>query len=318
MNYINPILYAAKHRNEETRASSRSGGVFTALSDKILESGGIIYGCALADDFKAIHIRADNVEMRNIMRGSKYIQSTLGDTYKNVKHDLQTGRSVLFTGTSCQVAGLKAFLGKDFDKLYCMDIVCHGVPSPKVWYRYLRWQEQIRGGKVKYIDFRNKKDFGWREHIETLVMDNNIKINSGVFRDLFYGHSILRPACFECPYKSIIHPGDVTVADYWGIENAAPEFDDNKGVSLVLINNGKGEHFFESVKRELIYKRTKIEDSMQLPLIVPCSKPLERQQFWDDFANKSFGYVIKKYTNTGIRNKVKKKLKGIKHRLFKS
>lgn len=241
MNWKQPKVYAVKHKDEATRAASRSGGIFTALSDRVLSDGGVVYGCILTDDFSAIHIRAENTEERNRMRESKYIQSKLGNTFKNVKLDLDTGKRVLFSGTSCQVAGLKRYLGKEYNNLFCVDIVCHGVPSKKVWNAYLRWQEEKNHSKVVKVDFRNKRDFGWHDHVETLYFKNGKSSNSYVFRNLFYGHTVLRPSCYECQYKSVMHPGDITIADYWGIEKAAPEFDDNKGVSLVLVNNEAGE-----------------------------------------------------------------------------
>lgn len=132
MNWKQPKVYAVKHKDETTRAASRSGGIFTALSDLVLSNGGVVYGCVLTDDFDAVHIRADNAEERNRMRGSKYIQSKLGDIFRNVKADLDVRRNVLFSGTSCQVAGLKKYLGKEYDNLFCVDIVCHGVPSKKI------------------------------------------------------------------------------------------------------------------------------------------------------------------------------------------
>ena len=143
MNWKQPKVYAVKHKDEATRAASRSGGIFTALSDQVLSNGGVIYGCILTDDFNAVHIRADSTEERNRMRGSKYIQSRLGNTFKNVKVDLDAQRSVLFSGTSCQVAGLEKYLGKEYDNLFCVDIVCHGVPSKKVWDAYLHWHKAV-------------------------------------------------------------------------------------------------------------------------------------------------------------------------------
>ena len=219
MNWKEPKVYAVKHKDEDTRAVSRSGGIFTALSDEVLEKHGVVYGCVLNENFDAVHVRADNTEDRNRMRGSKYIQSRLGDTFRNVKADLEEGRIVLFSGTSCQVAGLKAYLQKDYENLICVDIVCHGVPSTKVWDAYLSWQKEKNSSKITTVNFRNKKDFGWRAHMETLYFENNKVVSSGVFRTLFYGHNVLRPSCYECPYKSVIHPGDITIADYWGIGN---------------------------------------------------------------------------------------------------
>ena len=317
MNWKQPKVYAVKHKDEATRVASRSGGIFTALSDQVLSDGGVVYGCVLTDDFNAVHIRAANAEERNRMRGSKYIQSKLGDTFKNVKADLDVQRSVLFSGTSCQVAGLKKYLGKEYNNLFCVDIVCHGVPSTKVWDAYLRWQEQKNHSKVTSVNFRNKKDFGWRDHVETIIFDNGKSVSSHVFKNLFYGHTVLRPSCYECPYKSVSHPGDITMADYWGIEKAAPEFDDNKGVSLVLVNNEAGEKAFEKVKKGLIWKQTRLEDSLQPPLKAPFPKPENREQFWSDFENKSFEYVAKKYGGIGLKNDAKLLLRKIKRKIKK-
>lgn len=310
-----PVVYAVKHKDESVRAASRSGGIFTALSDYVLNRNGIVYGCVLTDDFKAKHIRATSHKDRNRMRGSKYIQSELGDTFKNAKSDLDNGLLVLFSGTSCQVAGLRCFLQKEYSNLICIDIVCHGVPSAKVWEKYLQWQEEKSNSKVNAVDFRNKKDFGWSAHVETLTMADGKKVNSEVWKNLFYGHMILRPSCYRCPYKSIHHPGDITIADYWGIEMASPGFNDDKGVSLVLINNDKGIDLFDKVKNNLIYKSTRIEDSLQPPLVAPFPRPDNRDQFWQDFCNKDFTYIAKKYGDYGTANKVRHKLGSIKRKL---
>ena len=256
-------VYAAKHLDERVRAESQSGGIFTALSDFILEESGIVYGCVLTEDFGAAHIRADSAELRDRMRGSKYIQSELGDTYKNVKCDLGNGRNVLFSGTLCQNTGLHNFLVRDYAGLICVDIICHGVTSKNVWMKYLAWQEKKVGKKVTSVDFRNKRSFGWWAHTETLTFDDGSKVNSQVFKTLFYGHMVLRPCCYECPYKSVLHPGDITIADYWGIEKVATEFDDNKGVSLVMVNTDKGEKILGMCKERLFIKK--------LPLKIVCN-----------------------------------------------
>lgn len=148
----------------------------------------------------------ENTEKRDQMRGSKYIQSDLNDTFNEVKADLSAGRKVLFSGTSCQVVGLHGFLGKDSNNLFCVDIVCHGVPSLKIWQEYLKWQEIKNDSKCVEVDFRNKRDYGWAAHVETLIFEKNgqrKQVNSEVFKKLFYGHSILRPCCYLCPYKSL-------------------------------------------------------------------------------------------------------------------
>ncbi|MBU5461084.1 Coenzyme F420 hydrogenase/dehydrogenase, beta subunit C-terminal domain [Anaerostipes sp. MSJ-23] len=317
MNWREPKVYAIRHKNEDIRANSRSGGIFTALSDKVLENDGVVYGCVLTEKFEAIHIRAENAQDRDKMRGSKYIQSKLGDTFVRIKEDVEIGREVLFSGTSCQVAGLKKFLKIEYENLICIDIVCHGVPSKNIWKEYLKWQQMKYRAKVIAVDFRNKKDFGWRDHVESIYFENGKKVNGRVFKNLFYGHSILRPSCYECKYKSIIHPGDITIADYWGIEKAAPEFDDNKGVSLALVNNNKGEKLLEQIKENIEWKKTKLEDSMQTPLKEPFLKPENREQFWKDFYENSFEYIAKKYGRYGLANKIKAVFRKIKVKLIR-
>lgn len=281
-------VYAAKHKDSNVVENSRSGGVFTALSDVYIEHG-VVYGCVMNSLLEAVHVRANTHADRDKMRGSKYVQSNLGTCFRQVKNDLETGLHVMFTGTSCQIAGLKAFLRKSYSNLICVDIVCHGVPSPLVWRSYLNFL-----GHVDSVEFRDKKQFGWRAHVETFSIEGEKKY-SRIWSELFYSGNILRPVCYECPYKSIFHPGDITIADYWGIEKVVPEFDDNRGVSLVLINNEKGEYLFERVKDNLLYKETKIEDSMQRAFIEPEKRPPNRDIFWKDFHSHGFAYIRDKY-----------------------
>lgn len=285
-------VYAVKHKDENIRANSRSGGIFTALSDSVLENNGVVYGCILDENFNAKHIRAITKEERDLMRGSKYIQSSLGSILKDLKKDVLEGKLVLFSGTSCHIDVIRNFLGKEYDNLLLIDIVCHGVPSKKVWHKYLDWQ--AKESKVTDVNFRNKTDFGWAAHVETITTEDE-NIDSEVFKNLFYGHNVLRQSCYECPYKSIEHPGDATIADYWGIDKAAPGFNDNKGVSLVLVNTDKGAECFEKVKGVVEWKKTRIEDSMQPPLKAPFPRPKTREQFWYDLENKDFDYIAKRY-----------------------
>ena len=148
--------------------------------------------------------------------------------------------------------------------------------------------------RIVQVEFRNKKDFGWRAHMETLYFSDGQSISSRVFTNLFFDHCILRPSCHRCPYKSVTHPGDITIADYWGIEQAAPEFDDDKGVSLVLVNNERGDRIFASVKKDIKRKATLLENSIQPPLKAPFPEPENRQQFWSDFAARNFTYVAER------------------------
>lgn len=250
-------VFAVKHKDLQIRLASRSGGVFTAVSDIILTQGGIVYGCVMKDVSHAVHIRATDSKQRDQMRGSKYIQSDLGNTFSMVRTDLETGKKVLFSGTGCQVSALKKFLGKPYENLVCMDLVCHGVPSQKVWNKYLLWLEKKHNKEAVAVDFRNKTDFGWLEHVETIILkdqDREDKVNSRIFKTLFYEHNILRPSCHSCPNKSVERPGDLTIADFWGIDKAVPGFNDNQGVSLVLVNTKIGSGVFSEAAKELDIK----------------------------------------------------------------
>ncbi|WP_044958445.1 Coenzyme F420 hydrogenase/dehydrogenase, beta subunit C-terminal domain [Butyrivibrio sp. WCD2001] len=312
--------YAVINKNEEVRKLSRSGGIFTALSDEILNRGGVIYGCVLDENFSAKHIRATTFKERDLMRGSKYIQSIIGDSFKQAKVDLDNGLDVLFSGTSCQIAGLKNYLRKDYDNLVCLDILCHGVPSPAVWKKYLEWVSNRLKSKIISANFRNKLEYGWRAHYETITGLNGKQFHGRVFFHIAYVENFVRPSCYECKYADIRHPADITIGDYWGIEKAYPAFDDNKGVSLVLINTTKGQAIFDSVKDNIFYSETKIEDSLQPVLKGPFSRPENRDKFWNDFSKYPFTLIAYKYGEYGVINKYKKrigyKINALSNRVF--
>ena len=314
-----PRPVACVHRDPSVREASRSGGAFTALSDEIFARGGVVYGCELTEDLKAVHRRAESRGERDRMRGSKYVQSRLGDTFRSVREDLRAGREVLFSGTSCQVAGLKSFLGREEPGLCAVDLLCLGVPSPLVFDRYLKWQEERSGGKSVAFDFRNKRDFGWAMHVETLTTEDSAgrrkRTNSRVYSKLLYGRCVLRPSCYVCPYKSVRHPGDLTIADYWGIGKAAPEFDDNGGASLVLVNSERGRELFSAACGSLLWKETRMEDSMQPVLRGPVSRPAERERFWEDFAREPFSKIARRYGGENLKSKVGEKLRRMKKRI---
>ncbi len=298
-------VYALKHRDEKIRMKSRSGGAFTAISDAVLKKNGIVYGCKLTDKFEARHVRADNVTIRNQMRGSKYIPSRLDGTFINVKNDLEEDRLVLFTGTSCQVAGLKSFLGKEYKKLIYLDILCHGVPSPIIWKKYIEWLEKIKESRVVGIDFRNKEDFGWKAHVESIYFENNDVVNSSLFKELFLSNLILRPSCYKCRYKSIYHQSDITIGDYWGIDKAVSGFNDDKGMSLVIINSQKGKKIFDEAVSDCIVKETKIEDAMQKVLVSPYECPGYRDIFWDDFKKNGLEFAVKNFLKFDIDSMIR-------------
>ncbi len=285
-------VYGVKHKDAVIRAASRSGGIFTALSDQILKQGGSVYGVALTKEFLAEHLRAVTQEERDRFRGSKYIQSKMDGIYSQIRDDLRARKAVLFSGTPCQTTAVRKAMEKEnCNKLLLVDIVCHGVPSPKVWRDYLDEMEKEYGGKITAVDFRNKK-FGWDSHMESFVV-NGTEYDSAIFKTLFGSHEIIRPSCYYCKYKKIVRSGDVTIADYWGIDKAIPGFNDNKGVSLVLVNTEKGHNIFELCKEDIIWQSARLKDSMQNCLQICYDLPANRNRFWSSYKQDGINGCIK-------------------------
>lgn len=301
--------FAIKHKDFNTRMTSRSGGVFIAISDFILEKNGSVYGAAFDDDFSVCHIRTTNKSERDRLKGSKYVQSNVKDTFANVKQDLKNGMYVLFSGTACQVGGLKNYLkNTDTTKLYTCDLVCHGVPSPKIWKEYLNHCEKKYSGKVTNANFRDKT-LGWYVHKEAIWIDGK-KYNSNEYAYLFKDSYILRPSCFNCKFTNLDRPADFTLADFWGINNILPEFDDNKGVSLLLVNSEKGLQLLNEVSDNIDCVECDIESSIRANpnLSRPTAKPENREGFWDFYYKNGFERTYKKYYNKVRIKKIKKRI----------
>lgn len=304
-----PQVYAAK-ASDEIRLESSSGGAFTAFSDVVLKRGGVVYGCAFNEDLKAIHIRAADEQGRDRCRGSKYSQSELGDIFLQVKEDLKAGREVIFTGTTCQTAALREFLSeKEKKNLYTIDIICHGTPSPKLFADFIEYIEKKRGEKVVAY-YHRPKDLGWRGG-EKLIYANGKKESQTTlvdgWRNIFYGDLALRPSCHQCRYSSPCRPSDITIADFWGIEDCAPAFFDSKGISLVLVNSPKGSELFEACKNTLDFLPKTMEEAiLKNPnLKNPTAVPAGRDAFWKIYKESGFSAVMKIYGKDNLKQKVK-------------
>jgi len=288
-----PVAYAAKHRDVEVRLASRSGGAFTALSDIVLAKGGVVYGCALDHAFRAVHIRDGNPAERNRCRGSKYVQSDVCDVFEKTREDLRAGRTVLFSGTSCQIAGLNRYLQKEnTDALWTVDVFCRGVPSPAVFWDYLHLFDP--DGKMIGFEFRNKRKFGWYDHAETRVYPNRT-VDSWIFTRFLYGGNISRPACHQCPYKDMERCADFSLGDCWGIQKNLPAFDDGKGVSLVLINNEAAQALWRQCDAAMESVPVELQQYMQRVLQRPDKAAETREKFWVDYHCAPFSRVIRKY-----------------------
>lgn len=311
-------VYAVKHKSEEERVTSRSGGMFVALSDEILNNRGIVYGAEMDKNLYVLHKRVSTREDIHSLKGSKYVQSDMTDMFNQVKSDLIDQREVLFSGTPCQISGLRSFLGENFntEKLILCDIVCHGTPSPLIYEEYIKYFEKKHKHEIIKFDFRDKT-FGWDKHFESMWLDNGQKITQRYYTDLFYQHIIFRPACANCKFANLRRPSDITLADFWGIDKAVPGFNDNKGISLVFINSDKGKQIFELIKDKVHYIESKIEDCMQPNLRSPSTPATNRIDFWDDYQIKGFNYIMEHYTNYKLTTKYTRKTKSLFNKIFR-
>lgn len=295
--FSHPKIYGIRSTKEEELRKSQSGAAFFCISEEILKMGGVVYG-AVAEPFSVKHESARNSIERDRMRGSKYIQSDLGNIFIDIKKNLTDGETVLFTGTPCQVAGLKKFIGDKYSaRLYTADLLCNGVASPKIWDDYLYYLEKKHKGKIEKVNFRNKK-FGWKVPKETYFI-NEKEVSSTTFLDLYFSHNISRECCSECPYTNYSRIGDFSLGDFWGWERSHSELNDNKGVSLFFINSEKGKNLFERIKDKVIYVPTTKEECKQNVLIHPTEHSKERETFIAEYMNKGFTTIVKKYTQEG-------------------
>ena len=245
--------YACYARNCEERLSSSSGGFFSVLARKFLNEEGIIFGASFNEKMEVEHLGISKTEELHKLKGTKYVQSKIGTNYKDVKRELLKGKKVLFSGTPCQVAGLEAFLGEKYDNLLSIDLICHGVPSPSVWKRYLN--ERFGEDNVNAMQFRNK-----REGISNVKLDYMLKsgeivqesYNESPYIKGFIENFYTRPSCFRCNFKGIKRYSDITIGDFWSAKEFHPEIDDSYGVSGIIVHTAKGERWLETVKDQLI------------------------------------------------------------------
>lgn len=317
-----PIAVGCYNKDEKIRMESSSGGIFTLLSELTIQSGGVVFGAEFDENYNVRHGYVDNMDDLKKFRGSKYVQSTIGSSYYDAKKFLEQGRQVLFTGTPCQIAGLKRYLKKDYYNLVCQDIVCHGVPSTYVWNHYKNFIAD--GRKIVGIKFRDKST-GWKTYSLQIDFDDGSSYkdigNENSYIKGFVKDFYLRPSCYECKYKTLHRESDITLADFWGIEANEPELDDNKGTSLIFINSDKGKITFDEIKENIISKIVDIEKSVTFnPSAFRTSAYTNKKaKFYRKYKSENFDLLINKlmkdsllkktivYTNS-IKAKIKRKL----------
>lgn len=316
-----PILecYAAKNSNADVVMSSSSGGLVDALCNVLFEEQGVVYGAAYNDNFELVYKRAQNIDESIAFRGSKYVQASLGTVFQDVLQDLNNEKKVLFIGPSCFLAGLYSYLDSKkccINNLFTVDFICHGVPSPGIFKQYVQYVNN--NSSLSDIVFRNKKDKNGRQlHIPwkygryncALIYKNGYRevntLKSRIFLNLFTSNNCLRPHCYQCRFIGIEKPGDITVADYWGIEEVHSDFADNNGVSAIMIHSEKGTELFKKC-HNIEYIVSSIDKiSLKQGMLRSASpKGKDYDEFWNDFYNKGFAYIAKKYGEYSILGKV--------------
>jgi len=284
---------------------STSGGAFTALSDAILKEGGAVYGADFDEHFNVVHKRGETAEQRDGMRFSKYVQSSLAGIYEQIQNDLEKGRIVLFTGTPCQCAGMKARFETSLfkDRLVLCDLICHSVPSAKIWADYKKLLEEENNGKLTAVQFRSKKHQWKRENsnkgfLFSINNEPNYREDNRFYDQFIKGNFIVRPSCYDCGFTDVKRASDITIADYWGIERFNEKLYDPLGVSLIMVNSEKGEALFQRAKGYLAFDKRPAEEalSQQKRLSSPGEIPEKRYEFWADYAQYGLAYVLEKYS----------------------
>lgn len=292
-------VYACKNKNQTVRGSSSSGGVFEEICKEILNENGIVYGAIFNSDNIVEHGKAETLEELEKIKKSKYVQSNMKKVYLKVREDLKLNKKVLFSGTPCQVEAIDNSNVINKENLFLVDVVCHGVPSPKIFEEYKNYLEEKYESKIINVNFRFKNEKS-TQNIK-IDFENGESYISNVsegdyFYKLFLEDIILRDSCYECKYKEFERYGDISLADFWGYEKgSAKNFGDNKGISLVLVNSEKGMRMFDKIKNNIDYMEVSKEECYPYNCFSNFSKPERYDRIWKDYLENGFKETVKKY-----------------------
>lgn len=310
-NTANPrAVYAFREKNDAQIMQSASGGVGVLAAQKIIEKGGVAYGAAYDEHFNVKHIRVDVLKDLPKIQSSKYVQSDMNNAYSQVLSDLRDGKIVLFSGTPCQIDGLRFFLGKEYENLYTLDLICHGVPSPKFFKKYLEYQNKQEKEKVIYFNFRSKDKRGWGTQylLKTKTKTKTKTLSLDRYGKHFMAGDCYRECCYQCAYANIHRVGDLTIGDFWGIGKSHPEFYSEKGVSSVFVNTVKGQLLFDIIKDDALVIDATLEEAMvkQGNLIHPTKRPQKRDAFYTNIDRDNFIENLK--VGLQLKNRIKSAL----------
>lgn len=309
------VAYAAKNQDESVRLSSSSGGVFTALAEQVIAQGGVVFGARFDESWNVVHDYVETVEGLSAFRGAKYAQSRIGLCFLQAETFLRQGRQVLFSGLPCQIAGLKKFLRKGYDNLITVDLFCHGVPSPLVWKRFLEEEVATPHTQLKSISFRDKAS-GWKNYSFSYLQEDTDGVHlhrmlsvKNLFMRGFLTDLYLRPSCYHCPAKQCKSGSDLTIGDYWGIQQAHPGLDDDKGVSAVLVNTDKGAAILQTVQQVSLYESTFEKVVKCNPaLIKSAQEPTKRSLFFELLNQRKISEVVLQLTHLSVWTKIRRKV----------
>lgn len=313
--------YIVNNKDNKIRMQSTSGGAFSAISDYVINKDGIVYGACFDDDFNVLHVGVKTKEEIYRLRGSKYVQSDLGETFKEIKKHLEEGKMVCFSGTPCQVEGLRNYLRKDYENLITVDVVCRAVPSPKLYKNYLKYiqKEKLNNEKITKVSFRDKEKYGYKYSTMTIKGETK-EYRNGVETDPYlraFFHNISdRPSCYNCQFRTIDRKSDFTIWDCFITENFEKSMDDNLGTTRVVIHTKKGEEIFNCIKDQFIYKQVEVEkliaDVKELKCDVEENKI--RKQFFEDIDKISTKELFNRYFPNTLRVKLERLArKGLVH-----
>lgn len=313
--------YVAYNKNDEVKKTSSSGGIFDDIARKVLSDNGIVIGAAFNDNMELKHIAIEKIDDLEKLKGSKYLQSNINNMFSYIKEKIND-KKILFVGTPCQVAGLHAYLKKDYDNLICIDLFCHGVPSPKLFNKYIKELEDGNSSKVVKYNFRDKKT-GWDTYSNTASFENDSEISelqsNNSYMRLFLSDIALRESCYNCNFKVGNKYSDITLGDFWGVQKYYPEMYSKNGVSAIIINTEKGKMIFESISNNLEYKECKLEEIEDgNPSLKSSGKyPKKRKEFFENIDNLSIKKLEKKYASVSLVKKIKEKIKRIIKKFIK-
>ncbi len=282
------IVYGVRIKDSGILKKSTSGGIFTALSDRIIEDGGVVCGAVFTSDYEVKHVVSNSKKTRDNMRGAKYVQSNMKDAIPDIIKSLENKYTVLFTGTPCEVSAIKKIAAiKKLDKrLITVDIICHGVPSPNLFKEHISMITK-KYGTVKAYIFRDKKK-GWRGQNVTVITERGFvpDEDAKLFSLLYFNSLIIRPSCHNCKFASIKREGDITIGDFWGISHENTAYDDNVGISQVIINTEKGKQLFDKVKKDIEFFEVMSDSYIQPNMIEPTHRSIVADTFWKTYKRK--------------------------------